>query len=908
MKISNPFKLLQKLDRKPPFVSGESVNKHLSKEDRDLLQKIGITASQLFEKMHVDTEVLYDRTRFYNEVNRALDHWMIGPAMELYADYATNYNQIHGASVWITSENPTYQRILSKLLDDVGIEERIFDWGWTIGSYGDLFVKLDGQPGLGITSIDDHDHPINTSRIDVNGALIGFYKTPQGTTQGGNSQELIPPWEYVHFRLLGAKKKRTVYGDPNYCLRWDTRINLLNGTTPAIKEMAENPDKYVGLYLWSVNPRTMKLEVDRIVDVKKTRLNAKLVRVWLDNEQYVDCTPDHRFMLRDGSYQEAGNLTAGQSLMPLYTRISKRNKSYKMVYGDLSKKVDVSCESDDAFQFEHQLVQECMTGSPLSDGYGIHHSDLNRLNNDPSNLQTLSRSEHSAVHNRIKWSDEGMRKKMVNGIKVARKTSKNYKRDAYKQHKNGCNCMICKSIRGENNHPQDCDCQFCVGGVGKHKSDCSCFVCVSRREKEFTLLNHRVIRVEQLPEVEDTYDLQTEKNHNFSTSAGVFVHNSEFQTSYLMTGSSNRQVSSKYGTSLLINAIAPYKRLRLAEDSLLMARLTRGIIRYVWKLKVDSGNAESVNELITQVVGMLKKARALNTSATDPNFDSKFGPLSSVEDILIPVWGDVGDLDYSKIGEDADIRWIADVDNLRDQLACALRVPLSVLGGYVQEASGQLGSQAIEKLSVEFAHSARRLQRALKAGIKRICQVHLAYMDMDPDPRLFEVNMSETSTAEEESLRESMDAGVDVIDKMVELAVKADPTVDKVGLVNYFNQKLLKLEDFDLKDFHQSDIADEFDVNGELLPMEEPTPGARMPETPEVGIPEEEVEVPESVYHPIRGSDLMSFLPGGGTRASSVLNERFEANWKSTYEGTKISTEDLSEKSEEPKSGEPLNG
>lgn len=599
MKISNPFKLLQKLDRKPPFVSGESVNKHLSKEDRDLLQKIGITASQLFEKMHVDTEVLYDRTRFYNEVNHALDHWMIGPAMELYADYATNYNQIHGASVWITSENPIYQRMLSKLLDDVGIEERIFDWGWTIGSYGDLFVKLDGQPGLGITSIDDHDHPINTSRIDVNGALVGFYKTPQGTTQGGNSQELIPPWEYVHFRLLGAKKKRTVYGDPNY---------------------------------------------------------------------------------------------------------------------------------------------------------------------------------------------------------------------------------------------------------------------------------------------------------------------SEFQTSYLMTGSSNRQVSSKYGTSLLINAIAPYKRLRLAEDSLLMARLTRGIIRYVWKLKVDSGNAESVNELITQVVGMLKKARALNTSATDPNFDSKFGPLSSVEDILIPVWGDVGDLDYSKIGEDADIRWIADVDNLRDQLACALRVPLSVLGGYVQEASGQLGSQAIEKLSVEFAHSARRLQRALKAGIKRICQVHLAYMDMDPDPRLFEVNMSETSTAEEESLRESMDAGVDVIDKMVELAVKADPTVDKVGLVNYFNQKLLKLEDFDLKDFHQSDIADEFDVNGELLPMEEPTPGARMPETPEVGIPEEEVEVPESVYHPIRGSDLMSFLPGGGTRASSVLNERFEANWKSTYEGTKISTEDLSEKSEEPKSGEPLNG
>jgi len=600
MNITNPFKLLSKLDRKPAFVSGDVATKQLSKEDRDLIQRIGVTASGLWEKMHIDTEVLYDRTRFYGEVNRALDHWMIGPSMELYADYATNYNHLHEASVWVTSENPTYQRILSKLMDDLSIEERIFDWGWTIGSYGDLFVKVEGMPGVGVVSIDDHDHPINTSRIDINGSLIGFYRTPQG--QGMDTQELIPPWDYVHFRLLGAKKKRSVYGNSGY---------------------------------------------------------------------------------------------------------------------------------------------------------------------------------------------------------------------------------------------------------------------------------------------------------------------SEFQASYLMTGSSNRQVSSKYGTSILINAITPYKRLRLAEDSLLMARLTRGIIRYVWKYKVDSGNMESVNEVITQIVGMLKKSRALDTSPTSPNYDSKFNPLTAVEDILIPIWGDVGDLTYDKIGEDADIRWITDIEELRNQLACSLRVPLSVLGGFVDEASGALGSQAIEKLSIEFAHSARRLQRAIKVGIERLCQIHLAFLNMDPDVRLFSVNMNETSTAEEESLRESLDTGIDVVQKALTMAEEADPDVDKVELVNYFNQKLLKLEDFDLRDFHLKEAATEKD-EPEIPGLEGPGPegppeGEEAPggEEPPTEVPESRRRTRESRkdperYIPIGGSDLMSFLPGGGENASEVLNERFEEKWTSLYQGSTVKAVNLNESGSNP--------
>ena len=104
-----------------------------------------------------------------------------------------------------------------------------------------------------------------------------------------------------------------------------------------------------------------------------------------------------------------------------------------------------------------------------------------------------------------------------------------------------------------------------------------------------------------------------------------------------------------------------------------------------------------------------------------------------------------------------------------------------------------MGSEAIEKLDIGFARNARRIQRALKEGIKRICQIHLAYMNMDPDPALFEVNMSETSTAEEEVIVRTFETGVEIIDRVIDLVEKVDPEADKKEIFNYMNKKILKL-------------------------------------------------------------------------------------------------------------------
>ena len=255
-------------------------------------------------------------------------------------------------------------------------------------------------------------------------------------------------------------------------------------------------------------------------------------------------------------------------------------------------------------------------------------------------------------------------------------------------------------------------------------------------------MNHKVTNVEWLKEREDTHDIEIEGTPNFPLTAGVFVHNS---------------------------------------------------------------NMESVGELIDQYSRVLREARSMDTREDSANFDSKENPMACIEDIFIPVWGDVGDLSYDKIGGEADIRWIKDIEDLRQQLAAALRTPLPLLGAWLKEATGPLGSQAIEKADINFARMARKLQRTVRNGVKRICQIHLAYMNMDPDPSLFDVQMPEMSTAEEESLKESLRDGTEVISSMMDIVDKVvegeDRELDRIEIFNYFNEKFLKLEDFDLKDF-----------------------------------------------------------------------------------------------------------
>ena len=111
-------------------------------------------------------------------------------------------------------------------------------------------------------------------------------------------------------------------GQGNFgCFTGDTKIALLDGSEKTFAELAQvAPDET--FYVYSVNADG-KIVVGAGCHARVTRHDAELVEVELDSGATIRCTPDHRFMLRDGSYKQAQDLTAEDSLMPGYFDTAK---------------------------------------------------------------------------------------------------------------------------------------------------------------------------------------------------------------------------------------------------------------------------------------------------------------------------------------------------------------------------------------------------------------------------------------------------------------------------------------------------------------------------------------------------------------------------------------------------------
>lgn len=102
------------------------------------------------------------------------------------------------------------------------------------------------------------------------------------------------------------------------CFTCDTKIALVDGRTLSISELLLE-QQYRTNYVYTINEKTHRIEPKPIKRVFQTKITKSLVKVTLDNGEEIYCTPDHRFMKRDGNYAEIQTLNPGDCLMSLYT-------------------------------------------------------------------------------------------------------------------------------------------------------------------------------------------------------------------------------------------------------------------------------------------------------------------------------------------------------------------------------------------------------------------------------------------------------------------------------------------------------------------------------------------------------------------------------------------------------------
>lgn len=182
------------------------------------------------------------------------------------------------------------------------------------------------------------------------------------------------------------------------CLHPDTKIKLLDGTNPTVAEMAERFNKGEKLYVFSTDEKGdfKPGEVEKVWVTKNTN---EFIKITLDNDKEIITTPDHLYMLRDGSYEEAQNLQVGQSLMPLYMR---EQGGYPLIKYNSEIKGWKSLYKEVAHYYKANEIEETSKKATNEDSMkykvAIHHKDFNKYNNTPENLQIMTAREHWDYH------------------------------------------------------------------------------------------------------------------------------------------------------------------------------------------------------------------------------------------------------------------------------------------------------------------------------------------------------------------------------------------------------------------------------------------------------------------------------------------------------------------------------
>jgi len=293
------------------------------------------------------------------------------------------------------------------------------------------------------------------------------------------------------------------------CFSGDTSIALADGRDITFRELIAESKKEKKNYCYTIGENG-NVEIALIENPRKTRKNSEVIKIILDNDEEIVCTPDHKFMLSDGSYKEARYLETYDSLMPLRRQLSRLGKRITIKGYEL-----VFTPGEGRWIFTHLLADQYNIKNDVYNktlGDTIHHKDFNKRNNNPDNLIRMSKQGHLLYHTKNLSKTLHSEATKQKALKVLS--------DIY-QSMGVVDIDMYNKIRKEK------------GDRSIIRYDTLCHRFFRGNEERFreaiVNYNHRIKGITELERRIDVYDIEVRDTHNFALSSGVFVHNSSKQ-------------------------------------------------------------------------------------------------------------------------------------------------------------------------------------------------------------------------------------------------------------------------------------------------------------------------------------------------------------------------------------------
>lgn len=212
-----------------------------------------------------------------------------------------------------------------------------------------------------------------SSMSDVNSVLES-----RSEVIGTNDSTLIKSvFPFVNSSLLYqgyVKGTLNVVVAPPGCFTGDTKVLTLDGKQHSIESLYKS-NQHLSIY--GMNPEKMEVTPAPADKVVLSKYTDELVEVLIDRRKVIKCTPDHPFMIEDGTYVEAQNLKPSQIL-----------RTIKRGYGRYGKHgiSETVSTLDEKAHFTRDLVLPFVKGYKDS-SQKLIYKDHDESNNSINNLE-----------------------------------------------------------------------------------------------------------------------------------------------------------------------------------------------------------------------------------------------------------------------------------------------------------------------------------------------------------------------------------------------------------------------------------------------------------------------------------------------------------------------------------------
>jgi hypothetical protein len=263
-------------------------------------------------------------------------------------------------------------------------------------------------------------------------------------------------------------------------------------------------------------------------------------------------------------------------------------------------------------------------------------------------------------------------------------------------------------------------------------------------------------------------------------------------------------INDPYGKSILESIFTVIEELKMMEQSLLIARITRAPERRIYNVNVGQAQGEKGIAYAREIVSRLKKKRILDAS-NNKDLELMTDVMGSIEDIVIP----------KRIGEEPstvdtlpqlnDPGQLADIEFIRDRLFSGIGIPRQ----YLFDDTFANANTNLSNKNIQFAKRARRIQKFFVYNLYKLAVIQLRLLNINPKfYKDLTITMNNPSNIDEREKVETENARWGLISSMKSL------NSDKVFYNDFFiYREILKLSDNEILELLKYNLFQQNDLN-----------------------------------------------------------------------------------------------